>query len=249
MTYDEHREQVLMFGGMNAHDTLGDLWAWDGRAWSRLSASGPAPRGFAVFAYDANRRRAILFGGRATSEESPAGTFTDTWEWDGVRWIEKPVPGPNMPHPIGACDKRRARLVVYGGITRAGETTGPWVTDTWEWDGERWSRRSNVAVEGTPNQILYDGRRKQVVMVMGDGAAWCWDGLQWQRITDERGPDRQPALEGMPPRSGYAIAYDTRRKRVVLFGGTGGFGEGRVGGLFGDTWEWTGTAWVRVDGR
>jgi hypothetical protein len=246
MTYDEHTGLVLMFGGMNAHARLGDLWSWNGRIWRRLSDGGPAPRDSAVLAYDSKRRRTILFGGRGTSESSPGRVLDDTWEWDGVAWNEQPVSGPSMLHPIGAYDKRRERLVVYGGLATAGEKHGQSPADTWEWDGERWSRRSNAGIEGVPNHMVYDERLKKVVIVQ-HSTLWCWDGLEWRRATDRQDGPAFTAHKGILARSGYALAYDARRKRVVLFGGTAA--EGHAGEMFDDTWEWTGTAWVRVDGR
>lgn len=41
------------------------------------------------------------------------------------------------------------------------------------------------------------------------------------------------------PRVDFAMAYDSTRQRVVLFGGRDSGGGTR----FADTWEWTGTAW------
>lgn len=45
------------------------------------------------------------------------------------------------------------------------------------------------------------------------------------------------------PAPAYSVgsAYDTRRNRLVVFGG---YTNGRY---VGDTWEWTGTAWTRVE--
>ena len=43
-----------------------------------------------------------------------------------------------------------------------------------------------------------------------------------------------------PARLGHAMAYDSLRKRVVLFGGSGS------SSLLGDTWEWDGAIWVRM---
>src|SRR5262245_47142701 len=47
---------------------------------------------------------------------------------------------------------------------------------------------------------------------------------------------RPPLIEN---RSSHAIAFDSARGRVVLFGGTSGFE------LQPDTWEWDGAAWLR----
>lgn len=41
------------------------------------------------------------------------------------------------------------------------------------------------------------------------------------------------------PRSGHAMAYDSAREVIVLFGGSSNQGR------FSDTWEWDGTAWAR----
>ena len=42
-----------------------------------------------------------------------------------------------------------------------------------------------------------------------------------------------------PARMFHAMAYDSARGRVVLFGGF------RVSDYFADTWEWDGSAWAR----
>lgn len=44
-------------------------------------------------------------------------------------------------------------------------------------------------------------------------------------------------------RRDHAMAYDSRRGVVVLFGGTN---VGWTGGLLGDTWEWDGRTWTQV---
>src|SRR5262245_39453562 len=63
MTFDETNKVTLLFGG--AGETLfRDLWSWNGRAWTRLANSGPAPRDDALLAHDSARGRTVLFGGR-----------------------------------------------------------------------------------------------------------------------------------------------------------------------------------------
>ncbi|HWW00017.1 MAG TPA: HYR domain-containing protein [Candidatus Acidoferrum sp.] len=56
----------------------------------------------------------------------------------------------------------------------------------------------------------------------------CCQGKFWS-LTDTSSPGN---------RYGHAMAYDSVRGRVVLFGGSG------VGGLLGDTWEWNGLTWT-----
>jgi len=48
---------------------------------------------------------------------------------------------------------------------------------------------------------------------------------------------RQRIVQGPPPRFEHAMAYDSRRGVVILFGGAGERGS------TGDTWEWDGSAW------
>lgn len=52
-------------------------------------------------------------------------------------------------------------------------------------------------------------------------------------------------VEGPPARHSPAMAYDSRRGVVVLFGGF--TGRDRDALMYGDTWEWDGTEWKRVD--
>ncbi|MFN0134417.1 MAG: kelch repeat-containing protein [Phycisphaerales bacterium] len=48
----------------------------------------------------------------------------------------------------------------------------------------------------------------------------------------------QVASTGPSARYGHAMAYDSARQRIVLFGGAGA-------GYFNDTWEWDGAAWTQ----
>src|SRR5262245_1682364 len=143
-----------------------------------------------------------------------------------------------------AYDEARKRVILYGGAD-ADAVRG----DTWEWDGVRWSRAaSDGPGPRTFPAMAYDRRRRRVVLFGGNrvlfgrsaeenvflGDTWQWDGRTWTR-TDVAGP---------PARSEAAMAFDSRRGRVVLFGGHRGVGAARR--RFGDTWEWDGRAWVEA---
>src|SRR4030095_6812906 len=54
----------------------------------------------------------------------------------------------------------------------------------------------------------------------------------------------QIMIPGPPARYANALAYDSDRQRVVLFGGQSGapFGQG----VLGDTWEYDGLAWTQL---
>jgi Galactose oxidase, central domain len=61
--------------------------------------------------------------------------------------------------------------------------------------------------------------------------SWLWDGELWTQVEDI----------GPSGRTGHAVAYDSARSRVVLFGGLNASGEP------GDTWEWDGGSWTQLE--
>jgi hypothetical protein len=77
--------------------------------------------------------------------------------------------------------------------------------------------------------VLFGGRGFLAGDFLGD--TWEWDGAAW----------KQTATTGPPPRIDACMAYDSARRRVVLFGG-----NDVNYGLFSDTWEFDGKAWTKV---
>ncbi|MBI4862842.1 MAG: protein kinase [Candidatus Riflebacteria bacterium] len=90
----------------------------------------------------------------------------------------------------------------------------------------------------------YDSNRGRVVLFGGalgfsidllkfarKGDTWEWDGARWEPMS----PPDQPSS-----RRRHAMAYDSGRHRVVLFGGSDDLA---LGGLS-DTWEWDGKTWT-----
>jgi hypothetical protein len=228
LAYDNSRRQVVLFGGQGAGAVptpLADSWEWDGEAWTQIANGGPPPRHSHAMAFDSTRNRTLLFGG-----SSPNGFLGDTWEWDGEEWVQVEDAGPpaRLDHAM-AFDTARGRVVLFGG--RASDVFG----DTWEWDGTVWTQRSAigpppataVAMAATGTRVLVFGGLPS----MEDGAipmgnTWEWDGRHWT-IRQDVGPG---------PRWDHAMAYDTVRRRTVLFGGAA-TAPGQPFGPLGDTWE------------
>ncbi len=63
---------------------------------------------------------------------------------------------------------------------------------------------------------------------------WLWTGSAWQVISDD-GPHHRV----LP-----AMAFDTRRGVLVLYGGINGSVGSSSGTRYGDTWEWDGHRWT-----
>lgn len=88
--------------------------------------------------------------------------------------------------------------------------------------------------------IAYDSARGRTVMFGGGKESgptytndtWEWNGTTWAL--------REPAIKP-PARLGNALAYDSRRHRVIMFGGVGSDGT-----ALDDTWEWNGVAWKNL---
>jgi hypothetical protein len=84
--------------------------------------------------------------------------------------------------------------------------------------------------------MAFDGLRQRIVLIGGESDAeatrfndtWEWDGNEWVQQADS----------GPSARVHPAMAFDSTRNRLVLFGGAA-----ENAGL-GDTWEWDGTAWT-----
>ena len=142
-------------------------------------------------------------------------------------------------------DSGRRRVVLFGGADDSKVCS-----DTWEWDGERWALVSLVGPEPrTFPAMAYDGLRRKVVLFGGNQVlfgrsreknkflndTWEWDGRRWTQIE----------VAGPSPRAEAAIAFDSKRGHVVLFGGHNLTGEGR--NRLGDTWEWDGRKWTQIN--
>src|SRR5262249_32387785 len=118
-----------------------------------------------------------------------------------------------------AYDADRARVVLFGGADDS-KVCG----DTWEWNGNKWELVSSTGPDPrTVPAMTYDTVRKKVVLFGGNRVlfgkspdektflsdTWEWDGHNWHELN----------VSGPPPRAEAAIAFDSFRGRVVLFGG------------------------------
>lgn len=109
---------------------------------------------------------------------------------------------------------------------------------------------SKVTPQGTPpirrtvHLMAYDPDTQRVLLVGGQpgnssvplGDIWAWDGTSWTELTPANGP-------ALPPRKNFGLAYDTARKRLVVFGGIYG-GLQVTPKYMNDTWEWDGQTWT-----
>ena len=154
---------------------------------------------------------------------------------------------PASQLPGVAYDVDRGRLVVFGGLVINSLSLHP-LGDVWERStvSGLWENRTPdplpTSWPGARSQhsFVYDVLRKRSVLVGGvttvglvEGDTWEWDGGagSWSLRS-------ATSSSTLGARMGAAVAYDTGRSTVILFGGLGVIGN--------DVWEWSGanSQWV-----
>ncbi|MCA9288024.1 MAG: hypothetical protein KDA05_05535 [Phycisphaerales bacterium] len=130
-----------------------------------------------------------------------------------------------------AYDSTRGVTVLFGGYDEVVNNA-----ETWEWDGDQWSLRATSGpLARAYHSMVYDSGRGVSVLFGGStvfflgsplGDTWEWDGASWT----------QRQLTGPSARTQTAMAYDSARGVIVLFGGWDGTDRA-------DTWEYNGSQW------
>ena len=251
--------QSYSMGGMYYQTALGDTWEWSSttRQWTQLSPkSSPDPLYSHGMVTDTTRNKILLFAGMSNYTDyvlppdpnMPSGykdpMRNDVWEWDGstMTWTNRTsVVGTNAPsprqYPILAYDQARQKLFVeetsmlgYYGSSGSNSTF-------WEWDpvsaGWAMHTTSDYLDYGTPYCASYDSTRRREV-IFGD----VWSQTTGNHETwelDAKGPTWYVRSIVDSPSAGYgiAMAFDSARGVVVLFGGNAN------GTPLDETWEYS----------
>ncbi len=239
MAYDADRGQVVLFGGANATGFLSDTWTWDGVSWTqKFPPVSPPARWVGQFmAYDAGRARVVLFGGNAPPG-CPTCRWDDTWTWDGTTWTQEhpPASPPALSNHAMAYDEIHGETLLFGGI----DSSLSAVPASWIWDGTSWTQQTPATSPGriADARIAADTVRSQLILFGGldyvpSGPirpflddTWAWNGVEWSFQTLTVHPTE---------RAQHAMAYDSARGQIVLFGG----GSSDDSSLD-DTWVWEG---------
>jgi hypothetical protein len=187
-------------------------------------AAAPSGRYQSRMVWDTAIHRAVLFGGSGAID---AGTkvayeLNDTWEWTGIRWVQR-FPVHNPPARAGESmvfDTLRNRVVIFGG--RLMKTN---LNDTWTYDGTDWTQLQTASTPPVRelSGAAYDVDRDRVVLFGGtlqtysaDGRTlpesqlhdtWEFDGSTWRQILTDGPAVLKPFLE-----------YDRVRKQTVMLG-------------------------------
>ncbi len=189
------------------------LLAAEGRKWDRFG-SAMALRGTTVFigaSGDENDGRTTGSAYMLDLSECEGGPPPCTESWT------RRIPESVKIQPIAYDSDRDITVLFREGVT-------------FEWDGAAWTMISASGPPAGNHPMVYDEQRRATVLFDGtSGATWQWDGQAWLRVT----------TEGPGQRNRTAMAYDSGRGVIVLFGGSDG-------ASLGDTWEWDGDVWRPV---
>jgi hypothetical protein len=151
------------------------------------------------------------------------------------------VPGPSPSARGGhalAYDPVTGKTLLFGGYGEAGRSK-----DTWSWDGSSWTKYPDAEIHPRARNVhglVFSGIAGGIFLFGGAELAagfgrlndsWVWRNDAWEERTN--------ADDEIPPLDYYAFAYDSRRGRVVLFGGRDADNAPRA-----ETWEHDGVRWI-----
>lgn len=183
-----------------------------------------------VMVFDPVQQRVLLIGG--TSDR----TSRELWAWDGAAWQAIERNGPSIMAFGAAYHAGSGRVIVFGGGVPTALLPN---NETWSWDGTTWeqhtfgvppSARNDAALAPDPSSgsiLLFGGLGNVNGQLTPKGDTWVWDGIEWSQVIGA----------GPAARTDHAMATDTLRQRVVMFGGDDGVAPRD------DTWEWDGSQW------
>ncbi len=234
LAYDPAGRQLFLFGGQDSAPK-NDLWSFslDRHSWEEVRVSGPPPARFGhTLIFDPVRRRLVVFGGQAN------GFFSDVWAFDIARQTWQQL-SPNQAAPSkryghsAVYDATRDRMIISHGFTDAGR-----FDDTFSFDFTRnvWA---DLTSSGTKplrrclHHAILDQANQQMYLYGGcsSGFGPCPQGDLWAFDLNKNTWTERTGRVNPPPREHYGMAFDSLRKRIILFGGRGQ-------GLLDDTWEY-----------
>jgi hypothetical protein len=134
-------------------------------------------------------------------------------------------------------DPASERVVLFGGVAPGAGT----LNDTWSWSGKTWTRDPAQSPARSHARMTFHGGLNALVVAGGfplqkDLALLRRSGSAWTTLAAPGGPGGRYLTD---------VAYDERRRVLVLFGG--GAADGMS--VLADTWEFDGTIWTRADAR
>ena len=238
MAFDQARNQLVVFGGIDAAgvEVPAQTWLWT-NSWTQASPSASPPARFGpAMAYDAKRKVVVVFGGGIDGGGGAPDLFNDTWEWNGTTWT--PITTATKPpaRAVGTMsfDAARGVMLLANGIVLDALMLPELVNDLWQYDGTNWTQLAAPTPlnERVFSPLAYDTTARQSDMFGGQsfgggifGDTWSWTGTEFV----ERYPATRPSDRG-----GHVANSSPDGAGIIVYGGR--FGDGSVD-LTSDLWS------------
>jgi hypothetical protein len=256
IAYDSARAKTVLYAG-NVGSGVGtaaatggngvdETWEWDGPtgAWTKIAATSPTSTmyyyNYCHMAYDASAGKIVLYY-----------YFNQLWEYNPATPAWTAVPSttptkvdstyPPYPYTPVVYDSGRQKLVFFGGQSYPRALWELKVSDY------TWINRSNPVSGPIQRQypsIAFDSKSATTIVFGGYSSvdsAYKQDTYEWSgngmALTNRTTGGMKP-----PPRSQAGMSYDSKRDRMLLFGGYG------ATGALDDLWAWDPTSgdWSQI---
>lgn len=226
MAYDPIRMEILYHGGAN------ETWTWNGSWTLKSPTTVPAQVIYDGLAYSSTFDEMVMFSAQAT------------YTWNGSDWqLRSTTTSPTAREGIAMSYAGPGGTILFGGNDQMFSPQTLY-QETWGWSGADWSvvpQNPTTPPARQGHAMTYDARHGEIIMFGGGtnsgvlfGDTWRWSDASWSVA---------PGTGALQLARAYAaLAYDSVRDRVVLFGGTDEADYFTTGTAFGDTWEWDGDA-------
>jgi hypothetical protein len=225
MAYDVARDRTVLYGGrwisgsLTNYMNVGETWEWDGSSWTHIETGSADPLILFTMVYDRKLGRVVRHGGSISGDwisEDPA-----TYAWDGTNWTQ--IAGGSFVRGAqrATYDSARGKTVMFGGTSITDGPRPPGDETTWEFNGVEWVQVADTGpAYRTFHGLAFDSHRSVTVLYGGEDLrtpstefadTWEWDGIQWTEV-DVSPPGNVRVM--------FAMAFDSKRRKVVLFGGS-----------------------------
>jgi len=231
--YDPIAERMIVFSGNNLTTSYNDLWEFDliTHTWSEIIPlnTPPSPRTTSCGIFDTQENRILIFGGFKDGIFLPED-LDELWEFSfyTLEWTNI-TPSGSKPSPrsysSAIYDSKHHRMVIFGGYEGAliGYTE---FHDTWSYEIS-----SDIFVDRTSSTVnppdlsdhsaVYDGLTERMI-IFGGGAVMGFDfkNAVWSLNLNDFTWIEESVMGTLPEgRSSMASVWDTRQRRMLIFGG------------------------------
>ena len=257
--FDPIRERLLIFSGRDSlwsDAPRPETWALqlgDSPAWSRVEATmpRPSPRYFSRAVYDVARDRMVLYGG--TSDDCWMLTFEAGPAWNVVEPASGGAPS-GLFGAAAAYDPNGHRTYLFGGMS------GYYVHGSFFpfESGQLWSaslgefpKWNSVARDSAPSpryghSALVDPAANRLLVYGGTGYRLKGDSAVWQLplVGSSHWSRLASGAQSPESRSFHSAVYDSRRRRMIVYGGMTQYGP------LGEVWAFPldgSSGWARIE--